>query len=259
MHEDFYATAYPDVHKSLKLRTDENFILKVPTSPSGTLSSMKNLDDTDNFGDDFLNDVPTEDEPANTSAPPCSTTTTKALLPPPPTTSSNTKPHRSRDTIDNSVCETVNEKTITDTRDTSSSSFKQWQTSPSGGPTEDVPIPDEVHNSYTKDIKNSHLLKIMTIAHWFRTILEEERPATPEPEWPILPNDFPKANNSWANAFATTYQDPEDKKLLRKTGDMGFFIKWFCKRIGKKKLSKSDLEGPAFNVVKGFHKNSISL
>nr|GEY37175.1 hypothetical protein [Tanacetum cinerariifolium] len=40
---------------------------------------------------------------------------------------------------------------------------------------------------------------------------------------------------------------------------MGSFIKWFCKRIGKKKLSKSDLEGPAFKVVKAFYENSISL
>nr|GEU85447.1 retrovirus-related Pol polyprotein from transposon TNT 1-94 [Tanacetum cinerariifolium] len=69
MHEDFYATAYPNVHKSLKLKTDENVILEEPTSPSGTHSSMKNLDDTYNFGDEFLNDVPTEDEPANTSSP----------------------------------------------------------------------------------------------------------------------------------------------------------------------------------------------
>nr|GEW57929.1 reverse transcriptase domain-containing protein [Tanacetum cinerariifolium] len=40
---------------------------------------------------------------------------------------------------------------------------------------------------------------------------------------------------------------------------MESFIKWFCKRIGKKKVSKSDLEGPAFKVVKAFHKNNISL
>ncbi|GJX21646.1 hypothetical protein Tco_0226091 [Tanacetum coccineum] len=31
-------------------------------------------------------------------------------------------------------------------------------------------------------------------------------------------------------------------KLLRKTGDMGSFIKWYCKQIGKSKLVKADLE-----------------
>ncbi|GJZ03809.1 hypothetical protein Tco_0537084, partial [Tanacetum coccineum] len=36
-------------------------------------------------------------------------------------------------------------------------------------------------------------------------------------------------------------------------------LNWFCKRIGKKKLSKTDLEGPAFKVVRLFHDNNISL
>nr|GEU40082.1 hypothetical protein [Tanacetum cinerariifolium] len=40
---------------------------------------------------------------------------------------------------------------------------------------------------------------------------------------------------------------------------MRSFIKWFCKKIGKKKLSKSNLEGPTFKVVKTFHENNISL
>ncbi|GJV79191.1 hypothetical protein Tco_1515061 [Tanacetum coccineum] len=40
---------------------------------------------------------------------------------------------------------------------------------------------------------------------------------------------------------------------------MGSFIKWYCKRIGKSKLTKADLEGPAFKLVRPFHKNSISL
>nr|GEX12222.1 retrovirus-related Pol polyprotein from transposon TNT 1-94 [Tanacetum cinerariifolium] len=46
-----------------------------------------------------------------------------------------------------------------------------------------------------------------------------------------------------------SYKDPEENKLLGKTRDMGSFIKWFCKRIGKKRLSKSDLEGPEFKVL----------
>ncbi|GJY64034.1 hypothetical protein Tco_0465494 [Tanacetum coccineum] len=36
--------------------------------------------------------------------------------------------------------------------------------------------------------------------------------------------------------------DPEKNKLLRKTKDMGSFIKWYYKRIGKSKLTKADLE-----------------
>ncbi|GJW92649.1 hypothetical protein Tco_0170202 [Tanacetum coccineum] len=45
MDEDFYATAYPKVHENLKLRTDKHVI-----------------EDTDNFGDKFLYDNPTEDD-----------------------------------------------------------------------------------------------------------------------------------------------------------------------------------------------------
>ncbi|GJW47013.1 hypothetical protein Tco_0078659 [Tanacetum coccineum] len=73
------------------------------------------------------------------------------------------------------------------------------------------------------------------------------------------PNDFPEPEHNWANAYATTFKVPEENKLQRKTYDIGSFIKWFCRRTGKKKLCKADLEGPAFNLVKAFHKNSVFL
>ncbi|GJR32895.1 hypothetical protein Tco_1109127 [Tanacetum coccineum] len=88
---------------------------------------------------------------------------------------------------------------------------------------------------------------------------EGNRPATPEPEWTIPPNDFPEPEHNWANAYATSYKVPEENKLQRKTYDIGSFIKWFCRRTGKKKLCKADLEGPTFNLVKAFHKNSVFL
>nr|GEU59060.1 putative reverse transcriptase domain-containing protein [Tanacetum cinerariifolium] len=69
----------------------------------------------------------------------------------------------------------------------------------------------------------------------------------------------PPPNLDPTNALAKSYKDPEDNKLLNPTGDIGSFIKWFCKRIGKKKLRKSDLEGLVFKAVKAFHENSISL
>ncbi|GKB41941.1 hypothetical protein Tco_0886883 [Tanacetum coccineum] len=53
-------------HKILKLKqttcTDERVIDDKPESHSGSMSSMKNLDDTFNFGDQFLHDKPTEDD-----------------------------------------------------------------------------------------------------------------------------------------------------------------------------------------------------
>nr|GEY35163.1 hypothetical protein [Tanacetum cinerariifolium] len=63
MHDDFVATVYPKVHESLKFLADEQFILEDPPSSSGTLSLMKNLDETYTFGDHFFNDKSTEDEP----------------------------------------------------------------------------------------------------------------------------------------------------------------------------------------------------
>ncbi|GJU91401.1 hypothetical protein Tco_1303824 [Tanacetum coccineum] len=96
---------------------------------------------------------------------------------------------------------------------------------------EDVPIPDDVNILDSKDINAAHLPKIKTRPDWLKP----------------------------ANALAKSYKDPEENKLLSKIGDMGSFIKWFCKRFGKKKLIKSNLEDPTFKVVKAFHENSISL
>ncbi|GKE12986.1 hypothetical protein Tco_1416537, partial [Tanacetum coccineum] len=93
-------------------------------------------------------------------------------------------------------------------------------------PVDDNPILDDMHLSELEDI-------------------EEEVLETPEPNWVIPPNDLPETENNWADALAKTYKDPEEYKLLRNTGDMGSFIKWYCKQIGKSKLVKADLEGQA--------------
>ncbi|GKD58079.1 hypothetical protein Tco_1295588 [Tanacetum coccineum] len=65
--EKYYRSKVPKVHENLKLKTDEHVILENPESSSVTLSSMKNLDETDNFGDQFLNDKPTEDDQEKTN------------------------------------------------------------------------------------------------------------------------------------------------------------------------------------------------
>ncbi|GJS11293.1 hypothetical protein Tco_0368089 [Tanacetum coccineum] len=67
MHDDFIAIVYPKVHKSLKNTTKEHVHLENPLSSSGTLSSMKNLDDAFTFDDQFLNDKPTKEEPGKTT------------------------------------------------------------------------------------------------------------------------------------------------------------------------------------------------
>ncbi|GJW58437.1 hypothetical protein Tco_0105168, partial [Tanacetum coccineum] len=98
------------------------------------------------------------------------------------------------------------------TREAPSSSSKQKSAPHSKQPVEDMPIPDTMNISNLEDTNTTHLPKIKT------------RPDC-------------------------SYQYPDEYKLLRQTGDMSSFINWFCKRIGKKKLSKADLEGPAFKVI----------
>ncbi|GJZ21523.1 hypothetical protein Tco_0558562, partial [Tanacetum coccineum] len=131
-------------------------------------------------------------------------------------------------------------------------------TGSSSQPEDDTSEKDEGNDSDMEDIDNAHIPKVSTTT-WFKLIPESERPATPEPKWTIPPNDFLEPENIWANTYATTYKVPEENQLQRKTYDIGSFIKWFCKRTGKKKLCKADLEGPAFNLVKAFHKNSVFL
>ncbi|GJX29990.1 hypothetical protein Tco_0238069 [Tanacetum coccineum] len=123
---------------------------------------------------------------------------------------------------------------------------------------DDIPMQDEGHDSDLEDTDNAHIPKVLTTT-WFKPIPEGERPATPEPEWTIPQNDFSELENNWENTYATTYQVPAENKIQRKTYDIGSFTKWFCRRTGKKKLCKADLEGPAFNLVKAFHKNNVFL
>ncbi|GKC30749.1 hypothetical protein Tco_1038043, partial [Tanacetum coccineum] len=61
-HDEFMANVYPNVHESLKFLADEHVILDDPLSSSGTLSSMKNLDDAYTIRGQFLNDKSTEYE-----------------------------------------------------------------------------------------------------------------------------------------------------------------------------------------------------
>ncbi|GKB54165.1 hypothetical protein Tco_0904918 [Tanacetum coccineum] len=446
MDDEFLATAYPKVHENLKLITDERVIDDKPESHSGSMSSMKNLDDTFNFGDQFLHDKPTEDDQEKskvreesdstipdsshqtvTSTPPViapftevSSSEPSLLVTPPPinteaTTITTSLPEitpfiatpfialqlrvakleqemsevkktdlsadvlasiRSQvptavDTylgtkLDDALLKVLNDHTADlikkyffallhhmnkkksaqqkhnqllpshtiallealnsdeDAMDKESGqkpmSTKRRRSDSAASGSAQPPqkmmtkvqrnqgnlmhlLPNNIQLSPQPDgkaltqemlvlaiqctdlipnqnILNNHQMTFQskikrdgsvkedtTIAHipkvstttWFKPIPESERPATPEPEWTIPPNDFPEPEHNWANAYASTFKVPEENKLQRKTYDIGSFIKWFCRRTGKKKLCKADLEGPTFNLTKVFHKNSVFL
>nr|GEV33146.1 hypothetical protein [Tanacetum cinerariifolium] len=130
----------------------------------------------------------------------------------------------------------------TNTRDVHSCSSKQNIASQSEQLVEYVPIPENVHFLDIEDTDAVHLLKIKPRPYWLKPVLDEERLETPEPDWAVPPNNLPEPENNLANAFATSYKDPEENKLLQKTGDMSPFIKWYCQWIEKSKISKDDLE-----------------
>ncbi|GKD66671.1 hypothetical protein Tco_1308779, partial [Tanacetum coccineum] len=68
MDEGFTATAYPDVQENLKLTVDEQVIPEEPVSSTGTLSSLQHLTKDFSFGDQFLNDKPSEADNEKTTA-----------------------------------------------------------------------------------------------------------------------------------------------------------------------------------------------
>ncbi|GJV22353.1 hypothetical protein Tco_1371373 [Tanacetum coccineum] len=327
MHDDFIVAVYPRVHESMKPTTKEQVLAENPPSSTGTLSSMKNLDDTFTFASSSAPHLSTLvidiSSPKPTSSPvqepiiatTTTTTTTTLPPPPPPPQQGTTNPklakrvanHDLYSKIDKYVNDVVKEAIAnalqmplhhtalynalkvsidrdnreeffeetaksrkrrpqtssawktSDTREATSSSSKQKTASQSEQPIDDIRIPNEAHLSDLEDTGTAHLPKLKTRPDWFKPILEEDRPKTPEPDWVIPSNDLPEVEKNWADALAKTYKDPEENKLLRKTRDMGSFIKWYCRQIGKSKLVKADLEGPGYKLVKPFHKNSISL
>nr|GEV53170.1 hypothetical protein [Tanacetum cinerariifolium] len=66
MQDDFIATMYPQVHESLKKPDKEHVHVENPLSSTEALSSMKNLDSF-TFSDQFFNDKPTEDDLGKTT------------------------------------------------------------------------------------------------------------------------------------------------------------------------------------------------
>ena len=74
-----------------------------------------------------------------------------------------------------------------------------------------------------------------------------------EPTWSLPHTDQPPMDNNWAKVFSHCFKPPTEDSLLAQTGDMGTFIQWFSKQQGLSELTKKDLEGPAFSIVKAFH------
>nr|GEZ62603.1 hypothetical protein [Tanacetum cinerariifolium] len=81
-------------------------------------------------------------------------------------------------------------------------------------PIDDVSIPDDVHILDFEDIGAVPLPKIKTRPDWLKPVTKEDRLKTLKPDWTVPSNDLPEPENNWANAFATSYKDFEENKLL---------------------------------------------
>nr|GEV17476.1 hypothetical protein [Tanacetum cinerariifolium] len=258
MQDDFLASVYPKVHESLKHTTEEQVLIENPPSSTETLSTMNNLKNNFTFGDQFLNDKPTEEDPGKENV----KTKVKSTVNVPIHQASSSVPPLSTPIIDLSppkpVSPPIHEPTVTATTETT-------PTLPLPPPPQQHSITDPVLAShvfalkkiYSEDTDAAHLPKIKTRPDWLKPVLEEKMPKTPEPEWVIPPNDLPKTENNWADALAKNYKDPEENKLLQKTRDMVSFIKWYCKQIGKSKLVKANMGGPAYKYGYTFLKDIV--
>nr|GEW75323.1 hypothetical protein [Tanacetum cinerariifolium] len=146
-----------------------------------------------------------------------------------------------------------------DTRDAPLSFSKQQSYPHAEQPVEDLPILETANISDSEDTDTDHLLKTKQWLEWLKPILDDERPATPEPAWVIPSSHIPDVVNNWAKALATTYQAPAENSLLEKTGDMRTFMHWYCQQMGKTELTRSDFEGQAYEVVKAFYPYAAHL
>nr|GEU57926.1 retrovirus-related Pol polyprotein from transposon TNT 1-94 [Tanacetum cinerariifolium] len=77
-----------------------------------------------------------------------------------------------------------------------SGSSRHQSTCHSEQPVKDVPITDNVNASDSEDTNTVHLPKLKTRLDWMKPILEEDRPATPEPDWVIPPNALFELENN---------------------------------------------------------------
>nr|GEW13044.1 retrovirus-related Pol polyprotein from transposon TNT 1-94 [Tanacetum cinerariifolium] len=251
-YKEFMANVYPDVHRSLKLPADEHVILEEP------------------LNSEVVSMVTVPIHQASSSVPPLSTPIID-LSPPKPKladfeqkskTIDNTNqnlgsrvftlelrdlPHKIDQTVNTVVKEAVhsgsykslpehvvlyealeasierpNRDEFLAEKDKSRKRRRDDQ---------DPPPPPSNSDPNSKDTDTAHLPKLKIRPDWMKPILEKDRPTTPELDWAIPPNELSEPENNWANALASS----------------------------KKKLSKTDIEGPAFKVVRPFHDNNISL
>ncbi|GJY62491.1 hypothetical protein Tco_0463148 [Tanacetum coccineum] len=121
-------------------------------------------------------------------------------------------------------------------------------------------IPEEQVQLFDdEDTGNDHLPNADMRKGWWKPLLEEERPATPELAWTIPSFNISNVENNWASALVSTYEPPAKNSLLAKIRDMTTFMNWYYSKVNKTVLIQADFEGYAYMVVKAFYPDVIYL
>nr|GEU85383.1 integrase, catalytic region, zinc finger, CCHC-type, peptidase aspartic, catalytic [Tanacetum cinerariifolium] len=102
------------------------------------------------------------------------------------------------------------------------STRKRQDTGTSGSSQPQAPQLSTWKKSNTQDASINNNLILMP--EWFKPILDDDRPATPEPDWVIPTSHILEVANNWVNALASTYKALTENSLLAKTRDMRTFM-----------------------------------
>ncbi|GKD37107.1 hypothetical protein Tco_1257314, partial [Tanacetum coccineum] len=294
-HEDFVATVYPQVHESLKHTTEEHVYIENPLSSFGTLSSMKNLDDAFTFGNHSYHQAssyapllspPIIDlTPPKQSSPPfqepifTATTTTLLSPPPPPQQQSTTDPELAKCVSAlEEICANLVKKNKLQGQTTQALSSRVFTLenhdlySKIDKYVNEV-VKEAVHNTHQapirerfKDLSEFEMKEILCDQ------IDDQYPSPPpkkdsnqskkkrhDSDASALKQPPPQTSSTWKTSdtidapSSSSKQNPnsQSQEETPKTSEPDW--------IGKSKLSKADLEGAAFKVVRPFHKNNISL
>nr|GEW40575.1 hypothetical protein [Tanacetum cinerariifolium] len=267
MHDDFIAIVYLKVHEILKHTIEEHVHLENPLSLSGTFSSMKNLDDTFTFDDQLLNDKCTNEEPRKATV----ETKAKSMATVPIHQASTLVPPLSALIIDLSplkpVSSSLQESFIIATTEATTTTLLL----PLPPPPQRIKVTDLVSHVSNVENKNTDLeQKILDQDKIINAL--GSRVYTPEnhnleaPGQKSSRSSKKKQDSPSVQPINEYIPIPDDVNILdsEDTGS-GNLPKITTKpiglslRIGKKKLTKANLEGPAYMTVKPFHTNIISL
>nr|GEV05485.1 hypothetical protein [Tanacetum cinerariifolium] len=89
---------------------------------------------------------------------------------------------------------------------------------------------------------------------WFK---QDARPETLDPEWHKVSNADDALEHTWFHELVNADKNPLTfDDLMGSTVD---FKKFAMHRLKKDKITKADLEGPAYNLLKGTYRNNIEL